>query len=261
MKKKILIVLIVLLLPMAAFASSVEYTMYAADYPIMVNGEELQSEIPAMCYEGTTLLPLRKVAEALDIPIEWKDDHVEINTVDVDELAKSCVMIYTYKNGQSISQGSGVLIGYNQILTCNHVICEGDRYIAVYSDGSKVSCKLVYNTTYPDMAILKPNTTDVKPVKIGDSSEVKIGDKIVVISCPKEKMNIITYGEVTSLEAWSEGVDGIETTAKTDLGSSGGAVFNMKGELIGMNKSIYKTKRNHVIPLDIIRKEGLTEMN
>ena len=135
-------------------------------------------DVEPMSYEGRTLLPVRAVAEALGVDIDYIDGSVIINTIDTEKLKEACVEIYC-ENTTNWSQGSGVYIDYGEILTCYHVV-DGmtsyeidDGYSASFADAAESQ----------DAAVLKVDT-DIKPVKIGDSDEIEVGDKVYIISAP-----------------------------------------------------------------------------
>lgn len=255
--KKLLIVLVLCLLPITVFSASSQYTLVGINYPVVINGEVLESEVPPMNYQGTTMLPLRAVSEALDVPIEWTGSQVEINTVNPEKIAEACVMVYAL-DSKGVSQGSGVLIGYNEILTCNHVVKDGESFKAQYDNEELIKCDLEFNLIYPDIAILRPEKTKTKPVKIGDSDELMVGDRVFSISSPKGKLNQIVWGEIlTAPRSYQDELYGVIANIKIDNGSSGGPVFNTNGELIGITDTAHENG-TYIIPINDIRK-GLAE--
>jgi S1-C subfamily serine protease len=233
---KILIILIILV-PMAAYGAS----LVNANYPIYVNGEKVN--VQPYNLDGTTLLPIRAVSEALGVPIEWTGDSVEINTVDVEELKKACVMINAESSTKG-SQGSAVAVDYGEYLTANHIVADGKTSIR---SSDKSDFKVGKTNAQLDIASL---TTDngVKPVKIGDSDEVKVGDTVIIISSPHGERNTVFYGkvEINSTQIVVNGAVG--------NGASGGGVFNLKGELIGILTSGNETVKDcYVVPINAIR--------
>jgi S1-C subfamily serine protease len=216
-----LLAILFIAIPVTAYGAS--YTLVSANYPINVNGEN--TGIQALNYQGTTYLPLRSISEAVGVPIEWNSakKSVEITTLDLDRLKESTVMIYA-DDGKTQVQGSAVAIDYDQYLTAYHVVDENRSNVKT-SDKAQLTIDDFDSTI--DIATLN-SSAKVKPVKIGDSDEVKVGDKVVVISAPNYKEDTVTYATVKKL------TNEIVITAISNGGSSGGAVFNMKGELIGI---------------------------
>lgn len=257
-KKLLAIFILAVLLPTTVFAAST-YELVQVYYPIYSNNQYLDTgDKPILNYEGTTYLPIRKVAEALSIPIEWDgiNQRVNINTVDVNKLAESCVMIYVNNGQRDVEQGSGVIIGYNQVLTCNHVTNKGTSYRIQYNGSVTTQATFLMNNASYDMSILVPDNKTVKPVKIGDSDDVRTGDKIVLISSPKQQKNVVAYGEILGTTEFM-GIKGIATDASVMSGSSGGAVFLQKtGELIGIIDAtvIDKYEVTMFVPINDIRK-------
>ncbi|MEI6821017.1 MAG: trypsin-like peptidase domain-containing protein [Bacteroidota bacterium] len=135
-------------------------------------------------------------------------------------------MIYA-TDGKVRSQGSGVYVSYNEIITANHVI-EGYPTITT-SQGSNLTVQESNKTL--DATVLD-SAESIKPVKIGDSDEVQLNEKVVFISSPKATINTTTWGTVIRLDNMND--DSIAVKVILNTGSSGGACFNLKGELIGI---------------------------
>lgn len=243
MKKFRSILLTALIIASTITAYGATYTLTSASYPVNVNGQKLAAEPLNM--NGTTYLPLRSISEAVGVPIAWDDakKSVEINTVDVEKLKESCVMLYFTQDEKAAFQGSGVYIDYDKILTANHVVGK----ITITSDKTKLT---PYSSDAgKDIAILS-SPVNVKPVKIGDSDEVKAGDKVIVIASPWQEENKAIYGDVKRTD---NGLIVLSTV--TGPGASGGAVFDMNGCLVGI---IYggqdSTTETYVRSINEIRK-------
>lgn len=255
LKHIIIVFLIVVLLPTTVLAGSGQFSLTQVYYPILSNGQNIDTQDhPILNLQGSTYLPVRALSEALGIPIIWDDTakQVKITTCDPAKLAESCVEIYVGNGSKDVEQGSGVIIGYDTILSCAHVTSRGTVYRALYNGTSTTGCSLVKSNSTLDISTIKPINTDVKPCKIGDSDDVKIGDKVVLISSPKEKKNVISWGEVKSFDTY-KGINGFSSTAQDNFGSSGGALFNAKGELIGIDDAGNGTTC-FIIPINDIRK-------
>lgn len=143
--------------------------------------------------------------------------------------------------------GSGVIIsedGY--IVTNSHVVGlpEDELEISiVFSDETELSgddVKLVYSNELIDLAILKVNKTGLKPIKWGDSDKVRIGEAVVALGSPLALRHTVSQGIVCAKHR-SLGIglgDKIQIDAVINPGSSGGALVNLDGELIGINQII-----------------------
>ncbi|MDP4117661.1 MAG: trypsin-like peptidase domain-containing protein [Bacillota bacterium] len=256
MKKRFLTLFFIFIFATTALAAT-QYTLSGVSYPIVVNGQPMAfTDAVPMNYQGRTMLPLRAVSEALDVPIEWDGKQVNIDTIDLDKLKDSCVLVEASgkdQKGEFIAQGSGVLIDYDEVLTCFHEVNNASTFKIYYDDSVKANaCKLTDTAENKDAAVLTPPYKDVKPVKIGDSDEVSIGDKVYVVSCPKNDKNVVASGKVLQF-ASINGISGFTTSALTKEGSSGGACFNCKGELIGIVQSGDDVTRSDIVPINAIR--------
>ncbi|MPN17182.1 putative serine protease HtrA [bioreactor metagenome] len=162
-------------------------------------------------------------------------------------------MVKISNDGVNFGNGSGVLIDYDEILTCYHVV-NGYSYFKInYNSRDKdVTCSVQDTAPSHDAAVLTPPDKNVKPVKIGDSDEVKVGDKVYVISCPEGEKNVVTEGEVLKTNSFINFRIGFEISPITKGGSSGGACFNAKGELIGIVQSGDDVS-TFIVPINSIR--------
>lgn len=246
MKRIKLIVFILIAFTTVSYGAS--YTLSSASYDVNVNGQKLSAE--PLNLNGTTYLPLKAISDAVGVPVAWDSTKksVEINTVDIEKLKESCTMIIA-SDGETYDQGSGVYIDYDQVLTAYHVVDEGRTKIRTTVDQSDTNTMEVM-TSAPaiDAAILKP-TIEKKPVKIGDSDEVKVGDTVIYIGSPGGQRNTVIQAKVK--ESSSE----IIISALPGGGGSGGAVFNQTGELIGIAYAVdIGLSECYVTPINAIRK-------
>ncbi len=146
------------------------------------------------------------------------------------------------------SLGSGFVIDGGYIVTNHHVIDGAKTMDVVFNDNDKVKASLVGSDETYDIAVLKlDGKKEVKAVKIGDSSKLRIGEDVIAIGTPSaiEYAGTLTYGVISGLNRKIEvvGDNGnvkrtmylIQTDATLNPGNSGGPLFNMKGEVIGVN--------------------------
>ncbi|RKE84360.1 Do family serine endopeptidase [Rhizobium sp. AG855] len=155
-----------------------------------------------------------------------------------------------YKNGEQgdsnskvNSLGSGFVIdpkGF--IVTNNHVIENADDIEVIFSDGSKLKAKLIGTDTKTDLSVLKVEPTQpLTAVKFGDSRKLRIGDWVMAIGNPFGLGGSVTLGIVS---ASGRNINAgpydnfIQTDAAINKGNSGGPLFNMDGEVIGINTAI-----------------------
>ncbi|WP_067587895.1 DegQ family serine endoprotease [Endozoicomonas ascidiicola] len=145
---------------------------------------------------------------------------------------------------QPMSLGSGFIIspdGY--ILTNNHVVDGADQIIVRLSDRSERAAELIGSDKRSDLALLKINSDRSLPVvKIGNSDRVKPGQWVAAIGSPFNFEYSITKGIVSALNRSLPSdsyVPFIQTDVPINPGNSGGPLFNMQGEVIGINSQIF----------------------
>lgn len=151
-----------------------------------------------------------------------------------------------FNMGTKSGVGSGVIVsedGY--ILTNSHVVSDGqaENINVVFPNKETVEAKLLWNDPSLDLAVLKVDKKGLKPIEIGDSDSIKVGDKAIAIGNPLglDLQSTLTSGYISGLDrsiTLKSGVtmDGIiQTDAAINGGNSGGALLNAKGQLIGIN--------------------------
>jgi serine protease Do len=149
---------------------------------------------------------------------------------------------------QAESLGSGFLIsadGY--IVTNNHVVTAGTRGAVVESitvtltDRKEYKARLVGRDAQSDLAVLKIDTTNLPFVRLGDSNQARVGDWVVAIGSPFGLGGSVTAGIVSALHRSTVGgaFDRfIQTDASINRGNSGGPLFDLSGNVIGINSQI-----------------------
>ncbi len=141
------------------------------------------------------------------------------------------------------SLGSGFVIDASGIIiTNNHVIADADEITVNFTDGTKLIAELVGTDKKTDIAVLK--VKPAKPlvfVRMGDSRKARIGDWVMAIGNPFGLGGTVTLGIVSAInrDIRSGPYDNfIQTDASINKGNSGGPLFNMDGEVIGINTAI-----------------------
>ena len=140
------------------------------------------------------------------------------------------------------SLGSGVIVtNEGHIITNNHVVDQVDDIEVVLSDGRTKKARLVGADAIADLAVLKIDGVDVKPLKLGDSDMVQAGDFVLAIGNPFGFEETVTDGIISS-KGRPNRVDGfgdfLQTNAAINPGNSGGPLINLQGEVIGINTAI-----------------------
>ena len=143
---------------------------------------------------------------------------------------------------QASALGSGFIIKEDGIvITNNHVIANAEDILVRVGD-KEYKAKLVGTDPYMDVAVLKMETNDkFKPVKFGDSDTARVGDWAVAIGNPFGLGGTVTAGIISARNRdinLTRYDDFIQTDASINQGNSGGPLFNLKGEVIGINTAI-----------------------
>lgn len=164
--------------------------------------------------------------------------------------------------------GSGVIIsedGY--IVTNNHVVDGADKLEVLFNDNSSYDARIIGTDEASDLALIKVDAQNLTPITFGDSETVKIGEWVLAVGNPFGFNSTVTAGIVSakarSLGQNHKGNLSIESFIQTDAalnpGNSGGALVNLKGELIGINSAIYSNTGSYsgfsfAIPTTIVKK-------
>lgn len=157
---------------------------------------------------------------------------------DLAQLAKSVVMIAIHDNqGEIIGSGSGIMIGREgYILTNNHVASGGRFYSVRIEDDNRIyetDDVIKYNNVL-DLAVIRIER-QLTPIPVYNSSKKLVrGQKVVAIGSPLGLFNSVSDGIISGFRT-VDNVDMIQFTAPISSGSSGGAVLNMYGEVIGIS--------------------------
>ena len=140
------------------------------------------------------------------------------------------------------SLGSGFIIKEEGIvITNNHVIANAEDILIRVGD-KEYNAEVIGADPYMDLAVLKMETKDkFKPVKFGDSTKARVGDWVVAIGNPFGLGGTVTSGIISARNrqiGLTRYEDFIQTDASINQGNSGGPLFNLKGEVIGVNTAI-----------------------
>jgi serine protease Do len=139
--------------------------------------------------------------------------------------------------------GSGFIVSNDGIILTNaHVVDGADEVIVRLTDKREFKAKVVGVDKPSDVAVLKINASNLPTVRLGDSTNVKVGEWVVAIGSPYGFDNTVTSGIVSAKSrSLPDGnyVPFIQTDVAVNPGNSGGPLFNMKGEVVGINSQIY----------------------
>lgn len=165
---------------------------------------------------------------------------------------------------RATSLGSGFVISSSGlVVTNNHVIAEADEITVTLHDDTKLKAKLVGRDPKTDLALLKvePKNKKLTAVPFGDSGKTRVGDWVVAIGNPFGLGGTVTAGIVSARQRdINSGPydDFIQTDASINRGNSGGPMFNLAGEVIGINTAIFSPSGGSVgigfaIPANLAR--------
>lgn len=139
--------------------------------------------------------------------------------------------------------GSGVIIskdGY--IVTNNHVVEDADEISVKLHDGRELKGRVIGTDPTTDLALVKIEGDDFPAIPIGDSEALKVGEWVLAVGNPFNLGSTVTAG-IVSAKARGLGANTVESFIQTDAainrGNSGGALVNVKGELVGINAMLY----------------------
>lgn len=203
----------------------------------------------------------------------------EKNTIEVVKKAQNSVVFITNIQlvrdffswtEEAVPRGSGsgfIWDDRGHIITNYHVIEDGDLFNITLPNQEERQAKLVGKEPNKDIAVLKieGSLKGLFPIKIGTSSNLQVGQKVIAIGNPFGFDHTVTTGIVSALGRSMPGAGGvtirdmIQTDAAINPGNSGGPLLNSAGELIGMNTMIVSPSRSSsgigfAIPVDTIKK-------
>lgn len=161
---------------------------------------------------------------------------------------------------QSNSLGSGFIISNDGfILTNAHVVEAADEITVKLNDKREFKAKVIGSDRRTDVALIKIEASGLTAVKYGDPNRLKVGEWVVAIGSPFGFDNSVTAGIVSAKGRslpQENFVPFIQTDVAVNPGNSGGPLFNMKGEVVGINSQIYSRSGGYMglsfaVPIDV----------
>lgn len=207
--------------------------------PVAIDGQTLPSLAPML--ERTTIAVVNiatrgKTKQTLHSPL-YNDPFFQrfFNLPGVERMRET----------QSL--GSGVIVdaknGY--VLTNNHVIKDAYEITVTLADGREMLAEIIGRDPDTDVAVIQVEDDNLTQLPIADSSQLRVGDFVVAIGNPFGLGQTVTSGIVSALGRSGLGIesfeDFIQTDASINLGNSGGALVNLRGELVGINTAIFNS--------------------
>jgi serine protease Do len=204
---------------------------------------------------GPAIVNIRSISESESIGNISKDD----------PLYDFFKRFGTPENKREPTQGMGsglIVTRDGLILTNAHVVQDASDVTVKLTDRREFKAKVLGADRRSDIAVLKIEATDLPTVKIGDPEKIRVGEWVAAIGSPFGLENTVTSGIVSAKSRSlpdSNYVPYIQTDVAVNPGNSGGPLFNMSGEVIGINSQIYSRTGGYMglsfaIPIDVAKK-------
>jgi len=227
---------------------------------VNVNGKTVTLDAPVRTVDGATMVPLRLVGDAFGARTVWnaatrtivietaehsekleeaaKEARRKLTPAEIVDLNDDKVVMITTDD----AQGSGVIVGGRWVLTNWHVIDGASSGDVILNDGTSIPISGVAAADEEaDLAIVQTKRSlGITPVSFADADEVRKGDRIVAIGSPLGYRNTVSEGLISNVLDDGTSVTYYQINAPVDRGSSGGAVFNEYGELVGITTAVIR---------------------
>lgn len=162
---------------------------------------------------------------------------------------------------EATSLGSGFILSADGLIMTNHHVIDGaDEIVVKLQDQRQLTAEIIGSDASSDIAILKVEATDLPAVKLGNSKSLRVGEWVMAIGSPLGFEYSVTSGIVSAKNRTFGSVDRYVPFIQTDVainpGNSGGPLFNMRGEVIGVNSRISTRSGGYMglsfaIPIDL----------
>jgi len=238
------------------------FTVSAAAPSVFVNGIKLESD--AKLINDRIYVPLRAVSESMGAQVNWSDEayaaYIEAAADDnsvinaIKKASQSVVAIVgnykpEYMSQQALSynesyaHGAGVIIKNNGLILTNaHVVENLENITVILANGESYGAVLQCIDTKSDLATVKINKLGLKPITFGSMDSIVTGSTVIAIGTPLSlsMMNSASKGIVSGKNVnIGEHYSFTQSDVAINGGNSGGALINLKGELVGINSSKY----------------------
>lgn len=165
------------------------------------------------------------------------------------------VTIFMTLNDKPLSLGTGFVVSWDGTIVTNyHVIASGNVAVAKFPDGTAFPVDGVLAADkVRDLAIIKIHGKAFRTLMLGNSDEVQVGEEVVAIGNPMSLESTVSNGIISGVRASKkQGGSFLQTTAPISPGSSGGPLFNMAGEVVGINAMYFEggENLNFAIPIN-----------
>lgn len=155
-----------------------------------------------------------------------------------ENVDNSIVVILAYDNNGNVFQGSGVVLDNTGLIATNYHVCKDANRIEIKHYGKEIKhVETVKIDEVKDILILRSPDASFIPIVSGNSNNLKAGQRVYAVGSPEGYENSISEGIVSGFRNDEANVKLIQMTCPITDGSSGGAVLNSKGELVGLSVS------------------------
>ncbi|MFN3925375.1 MAG: S1C family serine protease, partial [Pseudarthrobacter sp.] len=201
-------------------------------------------------------------------PGEYDDDALDSYSRTVMRVAEMVTpyvaaieMTSARRNGRfRVGAGSAVLFtGDGYLLTNSHVVAGTDKGHAAFADGSRTDLELVGVDPLSDLAVVRGKAPKATPARFGDAETLRVGQLVIAVGNPLGLAGSVTAGVVSglgrSIPVWAGGnrrviEDVIQTDAALNPGSSGGALADAHGRIVGINTAVAGTGLGLAVPIN-----------
>lgn len=204
------------------------------------------------------LIVMAAITLQLSVSFGYAYDVNEQRTIQIYEKISPCIVSIDAQLPTGISSGTGCIISTNGgILTSSHVISNSNDIDVTLNSGKTYKAKIVSKVDN-DLALLKIVPQErLNTINLGNSTNVKVGQKVLAIGNPFGFSGTLTEGIVSRIDYTK---NKIQTDAAINPGNSGGPILNSNGEVIGISQSIYNPDNNKsnvgigfAVPIDSVK--------
>ena len=195
---------------------------------------------------------------AQNAPTANRGRHLDIPAISREANGSIVSIVMSGKDGHPIAQGSGFLVSKDgRVVTNYHVIKTGTSALVKLPNGRFFAVDGVLASDKDrDVAVIKAHGTDFRPLTLGDSDRLQVGEEVVAIGNPLSLESTVSNGIVSAIRTVEvEGGKFLQITAPISPGSSGGPLFNMAGKVVGITSShlVGGQNLNFAIPINDVK--------
>ncbi len=245
------------LLNRTAVSALLSLSLFAVGLPVstqvtFAKGPESLAPLAEQVIDAVVNIKANQTAEAKGVPMPKMPGFPRGPNGEGSPLDEFFNDFFNQRNGEDspsprqrrgTSLGSGFVIdSAGIVITNNHVIADANEIFVVFNDGTELKAEVIGKDPKTDIAVLRLKPTKpLKAVKFGDSSKERVGDPVMAIGNPYGFGGSVSAGIISAINRniGSGSYDNyIQTDAAINKGNSGGPLFNMEGEVIGINTAI-----------------------